>query len=156
MVRNIDKSVKMLPLRTVNRRVTNFVKFKSTASFKDVAIPGVTLPEYIFTECEKYGSLTAIVSIITKVEPLIFLHSRFLLQKCGLTGRKYTYSEIIADSVKLSKSLRRNLKLNERDVVALFLPNLPEYPIAILGILHAGLLVTTINHSYTSGKIQHL
>ncbi|XP_063927648.1 probable 4-coumarate--CoA ligase 1 isoform X1 [Zophobas morio] len=123
----------MLPLRTVNRRVTNFVKFKSTASFKDVAIPGVTLPEYIFTECEKYGSLTAI--------------------KCGLTGRKYTYSEIIADSVKLSKSLRRNLKLNERDVVALFLPNLPEYPIAILGILHAGLLVTTINHSYTSDEI---
>jgi acyl-CoA synthetase (AMP-forming)/AMP-acid ligase II len=45
-----------------------------------------------------------------------------------------------------------NMGLKAGDVVALVLPNLPESPIAFLGCLEAGIIVTTVNPIYTTGK----
>lgn len=70
-----------------------------------------------------------------------------------MTGRKYTYKQIMDYSFALNKSLRKKLKLQSGDIVAVFLPNVPEMPIATLGILKAGLVVTTINPLYTPGKL---
>ena len=36
--------------------------------------------------------------------------------------------------------------------VAVCLPNIPEFPISTLGIIEAGLIVTTVNPIYTPGK----
>lgn len=74
------------------------------------------------------------------------------LKECGLTGRKYTYEELRRKSTNLNKALRKKLNLQKRDVVAILLPNIPEYPICLLGSIEAGLTVTTINPAYTSGK----
>lgn len=41
--------------------------------------------------------------------------------------------------------------LREGDVIALVTPNLPETAVACLGILEAGLVVTTVNPFYTVG-----
>ncbi|KAH1021030.1 hypothetical protein HUJ04_010603, partial [Dendroctonus ponderosae] len=69
--------------------------------------------------------------------------------ECAVTGRKYTYKQIMDYSLALNKSLRKKLKLQSGDIVAVLLPNVPEMPIATLGILKAGLVVTTINPLYT-------
>ncbi|KAF7279387.1 hypothetical protein GWI33_007329 [Rhynchophorus ferrugineus] len=79
-------------------------------------------------------------------------NERFAIE-CGVTGRRYTYGQVLDKSVKFSKSLIKRLKLNQGDAVALIVPNIPEYPIAILGILKAGLTLTCINPLYTPNEI---
>lgn len=37
-------------------------------------------------------------------------------------------------------------------MLAICLPNIPEYPIAFLGSVEAGLTITTVNPMYTAGK----
>ncbi|KAK2582203.1 hypothetical protein KPH14_004556 [Odynerus spinipes] len=68
--------------------------------------------------------------------------------ECGVTGRKYTYAEARDASNYVARSLR-NMGYAEGDIIALITPNLPESAIAFLGILEAGLVVTTINPYYT-------
>jgi len=50
--------------------------------------------------------------------------------------------------------LQTKFKLEKPDVLAICLPNIPEYPIACLGGIEAGLAVTTINPIYTPGECQ--
>jgi long-chain acyl-CoA synthetase len=42
------------------------------------------------------------------------------------------------------------------DRVAVMLPNLPQYPVALLGILRAGLVCVNINPLYTATELHHL
>lgn len=76
-----------------------------------------------------------------------------LLQVCGITGRSYTYSRLRDHSAALSIRLHSKLKLEIGDVIAVCLSNMPEFPIATLGAIEAGLIVTTINPIYTSSKL---
>lgn len=70
-----------------------------------------------------------------------------------MTGRKYTYGDILSNTINFNKALRKHLKLNKGDVVAFLLPNIPEYPIALIGTMKAGLVVTTLNPLYTPEEI---
>lgn len=45
--------------------------------------------------------------------------------ECSTTGRKYTYAKLRDYSAALAIRLRANLKLNEDDIVAICLPNVP-------------------------------
>lgn len=72
---------------------------------------------------------------------------------CGLTGRQYTYSRLRDHSAALAIRLHSNLNLQIGDVIAVCLPNMPEFPIASLGAIEAGLVITTINPIYTAGKL---
>lgn len=54
-------------------------------------------------------------------------------------------------SAALALRLQNNLKLKVGESVAVCLPNIPEYPAAILGPLEAGLVVTPINPYYNAG-----
>lgn len=69
-----------------------------------------------------------------------------------ITGRKYTYAQLRDCSASFALRLQRNFKLTKGDVLAICLPNLPEYPGALLGAIEAGLTVTTVNPIYTAGK----
>lgn len=73
-------------------------------------------------------------------------------QKCIVTGRKYTYKEVEKKSRNLGAALRRKLKLNKGDVVTVLFPNIPEFPIAALGVLRGGLVCTTVNPIYKASK----
>lgn len=75
------------------------------------------------------------------------------LQVCGVTDRKYTYAELRDRSAALAVRLQNKCGLKQNDVFAVCLPNIPEFPIATLGAIEAGLIVTTVNPTYTSGKI---
>lgn len=48
--------------------------------------------------------------------------------------------------------LRKKLNLRKGDVVAIMLPNIPEYPVCLLGSIEAGLTATLINPLYTPGN----
>jgi len=57
-------------------------------------------------------------------------------------------------SLKLNKVFRKIFKLQKHNIVALLLPNLPEYPVCAFGTFLAGLKLTTLNPLYTSGKLK--
>lgn len=84
----------------------------------------------------------------------MLLSKRYLFQKCAVTGRKYSYKEIRSKTNNLGAALRKKLKLNKGEVVTVLLPNVPEFPIAAVGIVRAGLICTTVNPIYTPGKFE--
>lgn len=49
--------------------------------------------------------------------------------------------------------MRKKLKLQRGDAVVLILPNIPEFFICALAVMLAGLKLTTINPTYTTGKL---
>lgn len=53
----------------------------------------------------------------------------------------------------LAHSLQNNFNLSSGDIVAIILPNIPDFSIIFLGTIQAGLVVTTINPYYTAGKV---
>lgn len=55
-------------------------------------------------------------------------------------------------SVTFAASLRKKLKLQNDDKVAIILPNTPEYPCSILGVLQAGCIASMMNPVYTARK----
>lgn len=59
-------------------------------------------------------------------------------------------------SVKFGSALRR-IGANKYDCVAMVVPNIPEFAIAFMGIIGAGMHVTTLNPTYREGtEIFHL
>lgn len=78
----------------------------------------------------------------------------FQFQVCGITGRSYTYSRLRDHSAAFAIRLHSELNLQIGDVIAVCLSNIPEFPIAALGSIEAGLIVTTINPIYTSRKLK--
>lgn len=71
---------------------------------------------------------------------------------CGFTDRKYTYAELRDYSAAFAVRLQMQFHMKRNDVVAVCLPNIPEFPIVTLGAFEAGLVATTINPIYTAGK----
>lgn len=47
------------------------------------------------------------------------------------------------------------MKLNNGDTVAVVLPNSPEFPVAIFGVMAAGGIVTPVNPVYTPCKFHY-
>ena len=76
-------------------------------------------------------------------------HSRD--QECGVTGRRYRYAETRQLCQRFAASLRR-AGLQPGDTLMIVMPNTAEWPIALLGAMEAGILVSTANPSYTGGK----
>lgn len=77
----------------------------------------------------------------------------FSTKVCGITGRKYSYGKLRDHCAAVAVRLRTDFNLQPGDVVAISLPNIPEYAIVALGALEAGLVITTINPIYTPGTI---
>lgn len=72
---------------------------------------------------------------------------------CGVTGRSYTYAQLRDNCAALAINLRTTLKLNESDVVGVCMFNSPEYIIASLGVIEAGLILSTFNPNHTAQEI---
>lgn len=71
---------------------------------------------------------------------------------CSLTGRKYTYAESRAIARRFAVSLRK-AGFKHGDVIAVVLPNIPEYLHVLFGAIEAGMVVTTVNPGFTSGTV---
>ncbi len=70
-------------------------------------------------------------------------------------GRTLTYGEIDRLSTQFACYLLHTLKLKKGDRVAIMLPNVLQYPIAIFGVLRAGLTVVNTNPMYTARELKH-
>lgn len=69
---------------------------------------------------------------------------------CAATGHGYTYAQTHRMSISFAASLRTKLKLKNDDTVAIILPNVPEYPCTMLGVLEAGCIASMMNPAYTA------
>ncbi|MCX7556671.1 AMP-binding protein [Xanthomonadaceae bacterium JHOS43] len=70
-------------------------------------------------------------------------------------GRTFTYGQIDELSQQFAAYLLHDLKLKKGDRVAIMLPNVLQYPIAIFGALRAGLTVVNTNPMYTARELKH-
>ncbi len=66
-----------------------------------------------------------------------------------------TYGELDELSQKFACYLRNKLGLQKGDRVAIMLPNVLQYPVALLGILRAGCTVVNTNPMYTARELKH-
>jgi long-chain acyl-CoA synthetase len=69
-------------------------------------------------------------------------------------GREITYAEINRLSRDFAAFLQ-SLGLRKGSRVALMMPNLLQYPIALFGVLRAGLIVVNVNPLYTARELEH-
>lgn len=70
-------------------------------------------------------------------------------------GRVLSYAQIDALSAQFAAYLLYELKLKKGDRIAIMLPNVLQYPIAIFGVLRAGLTVVNTNPMYTTRELKH-
>ncbi len=70
-------------------------------------------------------------------------------------GTTISYAELDNLSLKFASYLLNELKLEKGDRVALMMPNILQYPVALYGILRAGLTVVNVNPLYTARELEH-
>ncbi len=70
-------------------------------------------------------------------------------------GKQITYAEVDELSTRFANYLLHDLKLKKGDRVALMMPNILQYPVAIFGVLKAGLTVVNTNPMYTARELKH-
>ncbi|MFS1438432.1 long-chain-fatty-acid--CoA ligase FadD [Shewanella sp. 10N.286.48.A6] len=70
-------------------------------------------------------------------------------------GATLTYRKLEERSRAFAAYLQNELKLEKGDRVALMMPNLLQYPIALFGILRAGMVVVNVNPLYTPRELKH-
>lgn len=70
-------------------------------------------------------------------------------------GEVMTYRQLEDRSRAFAAYLQNELGLKKGDRVALMMPNLLQYPIALFGVLRAGLIVVNVNPLYTPRELEH-
>ena len=70
-------------------------------------------------------------------------------------GASITYGELDGLSRDFAAYLQNGLGLQRGDRVALMMPNLLQYPVALFGVLRAGLVVVNVNPQYTAPELAH-
>lgn len=70
-------------------------------------------------------------------------------------GVGLTYGEVDRLTRDFAAFLQSDLGLQRGDRVAVMMPNLLQYPVALFGILRAGLVVVSVNPLYTARELEH-
>lgn len=70
-------------------------------------------------------------------------------------GKSLTYGEVDKLSKAFGAYLQKSLGLKKGDRIALQMPNVLQYPIALYGALRAGLIVVNTNPLYTPREMKH-
>ncbi|EKE69119.1 long-chain-fatty-acid--CoA ligase FadD [Gallaecimonas xiamenensis] len=92
-----------------------------------------SLLEVLEQSCEKFGSQSAFVNM----------------------GQELSYQELEQKSRDFAAYLQNELKLEQGARVALMMPNLLQYPVALFGVLRAGMVVVNVNPLYTPRELEH-
>ena len=70
-------------------------------------------------------------------------------------GQAMSFRKLEQRSRAFAAYLQQSLGLSKGDRVAVMMPNLLQYPIALLGILRAGMVVVNVNPLYTPRELEH-
>ena len=82
-----------------------------------------SLRDLLLRSCRRFGSLPAYSNM----------------------GASITYAELDQASRNFAAYLQKSLGLHKGDRVAIMMPNLLQYPVALFGVLRAGLVVVSVN-----------
>src|SRR5436190_14152180 len=66
-----------------------------------------------------------------------------------------TFSDVYRASGAFAAYLQQTLQLKKGDRIAIMMPNLLQYPVAMFGALRAGLIVVNVNPLYTVNELTH-
>ncbi len=91
-----------------------------------------SLRDVLRSSCERFGDLPAFSNL----------------------GASITYSELDRASRDFAAYLQNALGLHKGDRVALMMPNVMQYPVALFGVLRAGLVVVNVNPQYTAPELE--
>jgi len=69
-------------------------------------------------------------------------------------GKDISYRHTDEDSLALAAYLQ-SLGLAKGDRVAIMMPNVPQYPVAVAAVLRAGYVVVNVNPLYTARELEH-
>jgi acyl-CoA synthetase (AMP-forming)/AMP-acid ligase II len=105
-----------------------------TGSYDEVDIPDVDITSFVFERAEQNADKPALID--------------------GPTGRTVTYRELVGGIRALAAGLAAR-GFGKGDVLAVYMPNLPEYAIAFHGATSAGGKATTMNPLYTANEVAH-
>lgn len=70
-------------------------------------------------------------------------------------GASISFSELNIESCNFAAYLQMELRLSKGERVAIMLPNLLQFPVALYGVLRAGLVAVDVNPLYTSRELGH-
>ncbi|GAB1621183.1 long-chain-fatty-acid--CoA ligase FadD [Agarivorans albus] len=70
-------------------------------------------------------------------------------------GKSLTYQELDQKSLAFAAYLQQELGMQAGERIALMMPNVLQYPIALYGALRAGLVVVNVNPLYTPRELKH-
>lgn len=105
------------------------------------------VPANIEDQMEKYHSIPQIL------EESFNQFSQLPAYHC--MGKTLTYQEIDRLSLKFASYLQNTLGLKKGDRVALMMPNILQYPVALFGVLRAGMVAVNVNPLYTPRELEH-
>lgn len=71
-------------------------------------------------------------------------------------GHSLSFNDVNRLSLRFASFLQNNIRLKKGDTIALMMPNLLQYPVAILGALRAGLTIVNVNPLYTPRELRYL
>lgn len=90
-----------------------------------------SVADLLIKSCEKYGNHIAFTNF----------------------GVSISYQQLNEYSKKLAALLQS--QLTSGDTVAIMMPNILQYPISLMGVLRAGMVVTNVNPLYTPTELKH-
>jgi long-chain acyl-CoA synthetase len=70
-------------------------------------------------------------------------------------GESISYAKLNQLSRDFAAYLQKNLNMKRGDRVALMMPNLLQYPVALFGVLRGGFVVVNVNPQYTAPELEH-
>jgi long-chain acyl-CoA synthetase len=70
-------------------------------------------------------------------------------------GTSLSYADLNRLSMRFARYLQQQLGLTRGERVAIMLPNILQYPVAMCGIFRAGLVAVNVNPLYTSRELRH-
>src|SRR5262245_36790653 len=103
-----------------------------TSPFPDIDVPDISLPDLVLGRAAANRSCPAMV--------------------CAHTGRTLTYGELV-DHVRSVAAGLAARGIGKGDVVGIWAPNMPEYPIVFHAVARLGAVLTTANPVYTPEEL---
>ena len=100
----------------------------------DVEIPNAAISDFVLENADDFGDKPALID--------------------GPSGRQITYAEL-AQGVRALASGLAARGFSKGDVLAVYMPNVPEYALAFHGAASAGGKCTTVNPLYTAKELTH-
>ena len=82
------------------------------------------------------------------------LHKYRDLPAYKFMGRAFSFGEV-DDAARAMAAWLQGAGLVRGDRVALMMPNVPQYPVAVAAVLRAGLVVVNVNPLYTPRELEH-